>query len=85
MLGPKRHRKNYYKNSAAKRKAGLILRLRAGLKIAAVAMGAVTLSCLFIFCYSLLTQATFFEASYVTVAGNHRLSAQAVRDHAALR
>lgn len=84
MLGPKRYRKNYFKNSSAKRKARRVRRLLVCLKLAGVGLGAVTLSLLFVFCYSLLTQAAFFEASYVTVEGHKRLSQQAVLAQACL-
>jgi len=85
LLGPKRQRKNYYKNSAAKRKAHHLRRFLVCLKFAAAGLGAVALSLLFVFCYSLLTQSAFFEASQVTIDGQHRLSQQVVLEQACLR
>ena len=81
-MGLKRHRKNYYKNSSAKRKAHRWRRMRAFLRLAAVGLGAVALSIIFIFCYSLLTQSTFFKASDVVVQGRQRLTSQEVLDQA---
>jgi cell division protein FtsQ len=60
-------------------------RLFGCLKIAAAGFGAVTLSLLFVFCYSLLTQSAFFEASVLTVDGQQRLSQQVVLEQAGLR
>jgi len=85
LLVPKRHRKNYYKNSTSKRKARLRQRYLGCLKLVAAGLGAVCLSLLFLFCYSLLTQSAFFEASRMTVDGRQRLSQQAVLDQACLR
>jgi cell division protein FtsQ len=84
-LGLKRHRKNYYKNSSAKRKAYRLQRLRVCWRLTAVGLGAAALSIVFVFCYSLLTQSTFFKASDVVVEGPQRLTTQAVLDQAHLR
>jgi cell division protein FtsQ len=83
-LGLKRHRKNYYKNSSAKRKAYRLQRLRVGLRLSAVGLGAVMLSILFVFCYSLLTHSSFFKASDVVVEGRQRLTQEEVLDQAHL-
>lgn len=66
-------RKNYYRNSAAKRQARRMGRLRLGLKLLSGAMLLSALSFLFVFGYDYLTQCAYFPARHLDVSGQERL------------
>ena len=87
MLAQQRHkkiRKNYYKNSSARERAGRLQRLQNMLKIV-FGFGAVAvMSFLFIFGYDLLTQSGYFKATQLNVTGINRLSGREVIQQAGL-
>lgn len=70
----KRVRKNYYKNSRARKKERIVRRCVLCTKalLMAVVMGGTSL--LFILGHDALTQSSYFDAQAITVEGNHRLS-----------
>lgn len=74
MSGRKRIRKNYYKNSGAKRRAELVRRFILFLKITA-GIGFIFLaSFIFILSHDFLTQCDYFKAKSLVIKGTHRLS-----------
>ena len=73
-MARKRIRKNYYKNSAAKRRYKIITRVVFSLKTAVVGTLLLLVSFLFIFTYDLITQCDYFRAESLTVTGAHRLT-----------
>ena len=75
-------RKNYLKNSTARRHAKIMQRIKTGLKIAAALVVLVLTSFVFILGYDLLTQCDYFSAQNLTVAGNRSLSAAYVLQQA---
>lgn len=74
MLGHKRIRKNYYKNSGARKRNKLIKHVVFGIKISAVGTALLFFSLLFVFSYDLLTQCDYFKAEGLMVTGAHRLT-----------
>ncbi|MGD8758582.1 MAG: FtsQ-type POTRA domain-containing protein, partial [Deltaproteobacteria bacterium] len=78
----KRVRKNYYKNSLARKKERIVRRCVLFLKLwfVAVAMGGTSL--LFILGHDALTQSAYFEAQTISVEGNHRLSKRTILEQA---
>lgn len=74
MLGHKRIRKNYYKNSGARKRNKLIKRVVFGIKISAVGTALLFFSLLFVFSYDFLTQCDYFKAEGLMVTGAHRLT-----------
>jgi len=84
-LARKQVRKNYYKNSPARRRERLIRRLIASMKIVCllVAMGGASL--LFILGHDALMQSSCFKAREVVVEGNRRLSKEAILNEAQVR
>jgi cell division protein FtsQ len=74
----KRVRKNYYKNSRARKKERIVRRCVVCMKVllVAVAMGGTSL--LFILGHDALTQSSYFDAQTITVEGNHRLSTSTI-------
>ncbi len=74
----KRVRKNYYKNSRARKQERIVRRCVVCMKVllVAVAMGGTSL--LFILGHDALTQSSYFDAQTITVEGNHRLSTSTI-------
>jgi cell division protein FtsQ len=75
-------KKNYFRNSGAKRRAKILATLSNVLKIASLLTVVALTSCAFVFGYDLLTQSSFFSASEISVSGFNRLSRQQIVDHA---
>ncbi|RZB30765.1 MAG: cell division protein FtsQ [Desulfobacteraceae bacterium Eth-SRB1] len=67
-------KKNYYKNSMARRRAKIIQRIAACFKATAGIAIVATMSIIFIFCHDFLTQCDYFRATDLTVEGARRLS-----------
>ena len=82
MLGRKHIRRNYYKNSTAKRRAKIIHRILFCLKAVVVVAALQFVSFLFIFSYDFLTQCDYFKAENIVVTGADRLSEKQVLRHA---
>ncbi len=78
MLEHKRIRKNYYKNSCAKRRVKIIRRFAFCLKMIAGITALSFISLCFIFGYDFFTQCDYFRAESLIVAGNNRLSEKQV-------
>lgn len=78
LLGHKRIRNNYYKNSIAGKRNKVITRVVSGIKIATVGIMVLLVSFLFIFSYDFLTQCDYFNAEKLTVIGTHRLTKKQV-------
>ncbi|MDY6951112.1 MAG: FtsQ-type POTRA domain-containing protein [Thermodesulfobacteriota bacterium] len=78
-------RKNYYKNSPARRRERLIRRFVVSMKITCllVAMGGASL--FFILCHDALMQSSCFKASEIVVEGNRRLSKETILKEAQVR
>jgi len=77
-LARKRTRKNYYKNSAARRRYEIITRVIFSVKTAAVGTFLLLVSFLFMFTYDFVTQCDYFKAEGLTVTGAHRLTEEQV-------
>ncbi len=73
-MGRKRIRKNYYKNSAARKRNKMLKRVVFGIKITAVGTALLFISLLFVFSYDFLTQCDYFRAKGLMVTGTHRLT-----------
>ena len=82
MLGRKRLRKNYYKNSNARKRNKMLKRFVFGLKLMAVGTALVFVSLLFVFSYDFLTQCDYFKAEELMVNGAHRLTQNQVLQQA---
>ena len=82
MLGRKRLRKNYYKNSNARKRNKMLKRFVFGLKLTAVGTALVFVSLLFVFSYDFLTQCDYFKAEELMVNGAHRLTQNQVLQQA---
>lgn len=78
----KRIQRNYYKNSAANRRAKIIRRFKFCLKTVAVIATLHIISFLFIFSHDFLTQCDYFRAEDLTVTGAERLNGKQVLDQA---
>jgi cell division protein FtsQ len=70
----KRTRKNYYKNSLARKRQRLWQRIFTGAKVLLLMGGLVATSLLLILAYDAVTQSPYFEARKITVEGCRRLS-----------
>ena len=70
----KRVRKNYYKNSRARKKERIVRRFILCMKLSLMAVAIGGTSLLFILGHDALTQSSYFEAQTISVEGNHRLS-----------
>ena len=77
-MARKRTRKNYYKNSAARRRYEIITRVIFSVKTAAVGTFLLLVSFLFMFTYDFVTQCDYFKAEGLTVTGAHRLTEEQV-------
>ena len=73
-MGRKQIRKNYYKNSAAKRRHKIIRRFTFCLKTTAVIAALVFVSFVFVLSYDFLTQCDYFRAASLVVSGADKLS-----------
>ena len=67
-------KKNYYKNSLARRRAKIIQRAAACFKIIAGIAIVAIMSIIFILCHDFLTQCDYFKAIDLTVEGANKLS-----------
>jgi cell division protein FtsQ len=74
LLGCKRMRKNYYKNSKARKRNKMLKHVIFGLKAVGVGASVMFVSLVFVFSYDFLTQCNYFKAKELVVAGNHRLT-----------
>jgi len=82
LLGRKRLRKNFYKNSDAGKRNKMLKRFVFGLKLMVVGTALVFVSLLFVFSYDFLTQCDYFKAKELMVIGAHRLSQNEVLQQA---
>ncbi len=71
-------RKNYYKNSAARKRNRIIMRVIFSIKTATVGTILFLASFLFIFSYDFITQCDYFKAESLTVTGANRLTEEQV-------
>lgn len=81
----KQVRKNYYKNSRARKKERVLRRCLVCMKISLVAIAIGGTSLLFILGHDALTQSSYFEARMITVEGNHRLSTATILKQGGVR
>jgi cell division protein FtsQ len=81
-LGTNLIRKSSYRHRRHKQRLYI---LTAGLKTATGLLAVVLLSFLFIFCYDLITQCSYFKAKKITVSGIHRLSENLVYKKAQIK
>lgn len=81
-MGRKRLRKNYYKNSDARKRNKMLKRFVFGLKLMVVGTALVFVSLLFVFSYDFLTQCDYFKAEELMVNGTHRLTQNQVLQQA---
>ena len=81
-MGRKRLRKNYYKNSDARKRNKMLKRFVFGLKLMVVGTALVFVSLLFVFSYDFLTQCDYFKAEELMVNGAHRLTQNQVLQQA---
>jgi cell division protein FtsQ len=85
LLGRKHIRRNYYKNSAAKKHNRITKRLVFCMKAAGLIAALQVLSFVFIFSYDFLTQCDYFRAEKLVITGTHRLSEKQVMDQAQIK
>ena len=78
MLGRKRIRNNYKKNSAAKRQAKKAEYVMVFLKLVTAIAVLLLISSAFIFSHDFLTQCDYFNAESLNVKGAHRISERQV-------
>jgi cell division septal protein FtsQ len=78
LLGKKKVRRNYYKNSRAQRREHFLARCFLGAKVVLLFAGFAATSLLLILAYDAVTQSPYFEARKITVEGNIRLSREAI-------
>jgi cell division protein FtsQ len=78
LLGRKRIRKNYYKNSSAGKRNKMLKRFVFVLKLTAVGSGLLLVSLLFVFSYDFLTQCDYFKAKELMIIGTHRITQRQV-------
>jgi cell division protein FtsQ len=81
-LGTSLIRRKNYRHRRHKQRLHI---LTAGLKAATGLLAVILLSLLFIFCYDLTTQCSYFNAEKVTVSGIHRLSENLVYEQAQIK
>ena len=84
-MGRKHIRRNYYRNSAAKRRNKIIQRLIVCIKTTAVVTALLVVSFLFIFSYDFTTQCDYFRADRLMVTGENRLSEKQVLQQAQIK
>jgi cell division protein FtsQ len=81
LIRPSIH-KNYYRNSRARKRTQILRRCVRSAKILTVLLAFGAVSFLFILAHDALVQSPYFKAENIAVAGNHRLSTQAVLEQA---
>lgn len=81
----KRIRKNYYKNSSARKRNKILKRIVFGLKLTAAGTVLVLVSLVFVFSYDFLTQCDYFKAKELMVVGTHRLTLKQVLKQANIK
>ena len=81
-MGSKQIRKNFFKNSVAKKQAKIFHHFKTGLKIATAITALLLISFVAIFGYDFLTQCGYFNAQDLSVTGTERLSTAHVLKHA---
>ena len=81
-MGRRRLRKNYYKNSNARKRDKMLKRFVFALKLMVVGTALVFISLLFVFSYDFLTQCDYFKAEELMVNGTHRLTQNQVLQQA---
>ncbi len=84
MLARKKTRKNYFKNSSAKRQARRLQYLKGIAKIGSGLLLVAAMSFAFIFSYDIFTQSDYFNTREISVTGCERLDQQGVIDQAKL-
>ena len=84
-MGSKQIRKNFFKNSVAKKHAKIIHSFKVGLKIATAITALLLISFVAIFGYDFLTQCAYFKAQKLIVTGTERLAATHVLKHAQIK
>jgi len=84
-LGSKQIRKNFFKNSIAKKQAKIFHSFKVGLKIATAITALLLISFVAIFGYDFLTQCAYFKAQNLIVTGTERLAATHVLKHAQIK
>jgi len=77
-------KKNYYKNSTAKKRSQRRKRFQTALKLLLGALVVGGMSALFVFGYDYMTQCHYFKAKELDVIGGNRLSEQTVLEQARL-
>ncbi len=77
-MGHKRIKRNYYKNSHAKRRPQLLRRITLCLKIMAAITFVMMMSIIFVLGYDFFTQCDYFMASIIEVKGYKSLSKEEV-------
>jgi cell division protein FtsQ len=77
-------RRNYYRNSASRRRARRIGRFRTAVKAVAGVLILAAASSVLIFGYDYLTQCAYFTARQIRVTGNHRVEAERILSRARL-
>ena len=85
LLGRKHIRRNYYKNSAAKKRNRIIKHFVFSIKTAGVIAALLLLSFVFIFSYDFLTQCDYFRAEKLVVTGTDWLSEKQVLEQAQIK
>ena len=84
MLARRKTRKNYFKNSAARRQARRLQYLKGMAKIVSGVLLVAAMSFAFIFGYDLFTQSDYFSTHTISVKGCERLDQQEVINQAKL-
>ncbi|MBW2643611.1 MAG: FtsQ-type POTRA domain-containing protein [Deltaproteobacteria bacterium] len=84
-MGRKHIRRNYFKNSTAKKRNRIIKRLVFCIKTAVVVAALQLVSFLFLFSYDFLTQCDYFRAEKLVVTGADRLSAKQILQQAQIK
>jgi len=77
-------KKNYYKNSAAKKRSLLRKRIQTALKLTLGALVVGGMSALFVFGYDYMTQCHYFQAKRLVAVGSSRVTAQTILNQAQL-
>jgi len=85
LSGRKHIRRNYYKNSTAKKRNRIMTRLVFCIKTAVVIAALQIVSFLFLFSYDFLTQCDYFRAEKLIVTGADRLSKKQVLEQAQIK
>ena len=81
-MGTSLIRKSNYRHRRRKQRLYIVA---AGLKVATGLLAVVLSSLLFILCYDLITQCSYFKAKKITVSGTHRLSENLIYEQAQIK